>query len=142
MKTGWLLARYLAIGGFVFAIEIASFQAFVHAGFLLPVATSLSFLLAVSAHFTLNRFFNFRNFERTIVQQAGTYAVVAAFALFVQNAIVQVGVHVLTLSPLAAKVAGIAVNVPLGFLGHRYLTFGRGIGAALRRLYLSAGGAR
>jgi putative flippase GtrA len=132
-RTQSLFARYLAIGGFVFCIDVGSFQTLVKAGLFLPAATSLSFLLAVSTHFTLNRFFNFRNFDRTIVQQAGTYVVVAGLALLIQNAAVLSGVHLFGLSPIVAKIVGIAINVPIGFFGHRYLTFGRGIVATLQR---------
>lgn len=132
-RTRALFLRYVTIGGFVFCIDVGSFALFVRAGFLLPIATSLSFLLAVTAHFTLNRVWNFRNFERTIVQQARTYVVVGAFALLVQNAAVLAGVRLFGLPAVVAKVIGIAINVPLGFLGHRYLTFGAGITATLRR---------
>ena len=136
-RTQVLFARYLAIGAFVFCVDAGSFQIFVRAGLLLPVATTTSFLLAIAAHFTLNRFLNFRNFERTIVEQARTYVMVAAAALLIQNVAVLVGVYAFHLMPLVAKVVGIAINVPIGFLGHRYLTFGDGIAGTLRR-YRSA----
>jgi putative flippase GtrA len=109
----------------------------VRAGFLLPIATSASFLLAIMTHFTLNRFLNFRNFERTIVDQARTYVVVASVALVIQNAAVLTGVYLFHLVPLLAKIIGIAINLPIGFVGHRYLTFGHGIVGTLRR-YRSA----
>ena len=130
--TQLLLARYVAIGAFVFCVDVGTFQAFFRAGLILPVATSLSFGIAISAHFTLNRFLNFRNFERTITQQFGTYVIVAGVALLIQNAAVLGGVHYLGLPPVLAKVFGIALNFPIGFFGHRYLTFGRGIAATIR----------
>ena len=34
-----------------------------------------------------------------------------------------------------AKVGAVALQVPLSFLGHRYLTFGSGIRAALNRFF-------
>lgn len=132
-----MLARYLAIGAFVFCVDVGSFQAFVRAGLFLPVATTTSFLLATVTHFTLNRFLNFRNFERSIIQQARTYVVVAGVALLIQNAAVLTGVYVFHLLPLLSKIIGIAINIPIGFLGHRYLTFGDGIAGTLRR-YRSA----
>ena len=132
-RTQLLLIRYVAIGGFVFCVDVATFQALLRAGWILPAATSLSFTLAIATHFTLNRFLNFRNFERTIVQQLGTYLIVAAVALLIQNGAVLSGVYLLGWPPLLAKIAGIAINVPLGFLGHRYLTFGHGIAGTLRR---------
>ena len=136
-QTQVLFARYLAIGAFVFCVDAGSFQVFVRAGLLLPIATSTSFLLATVTHFTLNRFLNFRNFERTVAQQARTYVIVAAVALLIQNAAVLIGVYTFHLVPLFAKIIGIAINVPIGFLGHRYLTFGDGIIGTLRR-YRSA----
>jgi putative flippase GtrA len=132
-QTQLLLTRYVAIGAFVFCVDIGTFQAFLRAGLILPAATSASFGIAIATHFTLNRFLNFRNFERTIVQQFGTYLVVAGLALLIQNGAVLGGVHLLGLPPLVAKIIGIAINVPLGFFGHRYLTFGRGILGTLRR---------
>jgi len=128
-----LFGRYLTIGALVFCVEIAAFGVFVKAGLVLPAATSFSFLIATSTHFTLNRFFNFRNFDRTMLQQARTYVVIAGVALIIQNAVVLAGVHLLGLTPVAAKIVGIALNIPLGFLGHRYLTFGAGIVAVVRR---------
>ena len=132
-RTQLLLIRYVAIGGFVFCVDVATFQALLRAGLILPAATSLSFLLAMATHFTLNRFLNFRNFERTIVQQLGTYLIVAAVALLIQNGAVLSGVYLLGWPPLLAKIAGIAINLPFSFLGHRYLTFGHGIVGTLRR---------
>jgi len=38
----------------------------------------------------------------------------------------------LGMTPLVGKLIAVAVNIPLGFLGHRYLTFGTGIKGALR----------
>jgi putative flippase GtrA len=141
-QTGTLLGRYLAIGAFVFCIDVATFAAFVDAHLILPAATSLSFGIATATHFTLNRVLNFRNFERTIVQQLGTYLIVAAICLAIQNAAVLVGVHLLLMPPLLAKIAGIAINIPIGFLGHRYLTFDRGIVARLRRHDAALGSSR
>ncbi len=140
-QTQLLFARYLLIGGFVFCLDIGSFQVFLKSGafrafgpYSLAVVTAASYLLAVATHFTLNRFLNFRNFERTIVQQARTYVVVAALCGAIQLAVVEGGVHILGLPPLVAKILAVAINVPIGFLGHRYLTFGHGIAGAIRRL--------
>ena len=37
--------------------------------------------------------------------------------------------------PLLGKFVSIAFNVPIGFFGHRYLTFGRGISATLKEAF-------
>lgn len=127
-----LLVRYIAIGGFVFFLEVAAFWVFLFAHSPLLVATSLSFLIATSTHFTLNRSFNFRNFDRPALHQIRTYAVVAGFTLLVQNVVVSSSVGMIGLAPIYAKMLGILVALPLGYFGHRYLTFGPGIDAAIR----------
>jgi putative flippase GtrA len=132
--TQRLLTRYLLIGGFVFCLDVGSFQALLKAALFRPLATTASFLIAISAHFTLNRFFNFRRFERSALAQARTYSVVAGVSLLLSIVIVEAGVRLLGLPPIVAKIIAVAVNVPVGFLGHRYLTFGAGIGVAVRRL--------
>jgi putative flippase GtrA len=133
-QTQSLLARYLAIGGFVFCLDVGSFWLFLRADLYRPLATVLSYCIAVSVHFTLNRLFNFRNFDRTIVQQAGTYLVIVVLLAFLTVGVVEFGVRTFGLNPVVAKIVAIALNVPAGFLGHRYLTFGAGIGATFRRL--------
>jgi putative flippase GtrA len=127
-------ARYVAIGGFVFILDVGSFKVMYARGVVLAAATTLSYLLAVCTHFTLNRLYNFRNFDRALWRQARTYAVVAGLCLIVQLGVVEALFRLVHLDATLAKAAGVAVNIPLGFLGHRYLTFGHGIGGAIRRL--------
>ena len=140
-RTQALFARYVLIGGFVFCLDVGSFHVFDRSGlfrgfgqFAITLATATSYLLAVVTHFTLNRYLNFRNFDRTIVQQAGTYVVIAALCGAIQLAVVNAGVYWAGLPHDAAKVLAVALNVPIGFLGHRYLTFGHGILGAIRRI--------
>jgi putative flippase GtrA len=126
--------RYVLIGGFVFVIDVGSFKVLYGRGVILSVATVVSYALAVSTHFTLNRLYNFRNFERSVLQQARTYAIVAGGCLLVQVAVVEAAVRLGHIDPTLAKALGVIVNIPLGFLGHRYLTFGDGIASAIRRM--------
>jgi putative flippase GtrA len=126
--------RYVAIGGFVFAIDVGSFKLMYAHGVVLAVATTLSYVLAVCTHFTLNRLYNFRNFDRTLWRQARTYAVVATFCWLVQLGVVEGLFRLVHLDATLAKAAGVIVNIPIGFLGHRYLTFGHGISGTIRRM--------
>jgi putative flippase GtrA len=132
-RTQLLLARYLAIGGFVFCINYAVLRGLLHAHAETRLAAGLAFVASLLVHFTLNRFLNFRNFQRTIVQQAGTYAAVAAICGLVQITVVPLGLR-LGLSQLFALALAVGLNVPIGFLGHRYLTFGHGIAGTIRRM--------
>jgi putative flippase GtrA len=127
-------ARYLIIGTTVFVIDVGSFQALLRLRALLTVATALSYLLGISTHFTLNRYWNFRVFERSLGRQARTYFVIALSQLPVTIAIVEAGVHFGRLTPLEAKVLAVVLNVPLSFLAHKHLTFGPGIRSTFRDL--------
>lgn len=120
---------YLTIGAVVFAIDVGTFQLTVNAHLLLPIGATLSYLIAVATHFTLNRWLNFRNFERDVYAQARTYAAIVFIQYILTLAIIEAGVHLINLSPLAAKIVAIAVNIPVGFIAHRNLTFAGGIGA-------------
>lgn len=131
---GAQFARYLVIGSTVFLIDIGSFQLLVRLGALLAVATALSYMVGISSHFALNRYLNFRTFERSLGLQARTYFVIALAQLPVAIAIVEAGVHFGRLAPLEAKVVAVVMNVPLSFVAHKYLTFGGGIRKTFREL--------
>lgn len=125
---------YLIIGAVVFVIDAGSFQLLVLARLVLPAAATASYLAGVLVHFTLNRWLNFRNFERGLHAQARTYAAIVFFQYLLTLAIIEGGVHLVNLSPLAAKIIAVAVNIPIGFIAHRYVTFAGGIVARFRSL--------
>ncbi|HTX59255.1 MAG TPA: GtrA family protein [Verrucomicrobiae bacterium] len=125
------LARYLTIGGLVFVVDIGAFTLFLRLHWWLPAGTATAYALGVIAHFTLNKYVNFRAHDRSVHSQAVTYGAVVGFCLLTTLAIVS-GAVALGLPPLAGKLLAVAANVPIGFLGHRHLTFGRGILASLR----------
>jgi putative flippase GtrA len=127
-------ARYLIIGSTVFCIDVGSFQILVRLRMLLVAAVTISYLLGITTHFALNKYLNFRVFERSIGRQARTYLVIALSQLPITIAIVEAGVHIAKLSPLEAKVLAVGINVPLSFLAHKYLTFGAGIRGTLKEL--------
>ena len=114
------LGRYIIIGLIVTAIDTSSFAFQMKHHGALVVAATLSYVLGVISHFTLNRLANFRNFDRSWQQQGRTYAAI----VFCQ--------YLLMLTFVSTGVA-IAVLFPITFLAHRYLTFGAGIGAVGRR---------
>jgi putative flippase GtrA len=132
-RTQLLLVRYLAIGGFVFMLNLAALSWLLHVHAPYWLAFGVAFVVSLAAHFTLNRFLNFRNFERTIVQQAGTYSAVAAICFLVQVTVGPLALR-MGLPPLFALAIAVGLNVPIGFLGHRYLTFGHGIAGAIKRM--------
>ncbi len=127
------LARYVTIGGFVFCVDVGSFALLLRLHWWLPLVTTVAFSLGVSAHFALNKYVNFRAHDRPLHSQAVTYGIVVLICWISTLAIVGIAVS-LGAPPLVGKVIAVVLNVPLGFLGHRYLSFGRGIAETLRAL--------
>ena len=125
------LARYLTIGGIVFCIDVGSFAAFLRGVVPLLITTTLSYSLGIASHFTLNKYVNFRAHDRPAHSQAVTYGIVAFVCWLTTLGIVK-GAVLLGMPPLGGKLLAIAFNLPLGFFGHRHLTFGRGILSTIR----------
>ena len=141
-RTLYFFLRYIAIGGVVFCVQVGSFKFMLEAVNLAPAlprasyllgAGTLSYGLALLCHFSLNRILNFRNFERSPLQQAQTYGVIVFFQWLLTLAVIQLGTAC-GLNPVYAVIASIAINLPIGFLSHRHLTFGPGILATVRKL--------
>jgi putative flippase GtrA len=125
------LARYVSIGGFVTCLDLGSFAFFLRLHWPLIGVITASWALAVVTHFSLNKYVNFRAHDRPVHHQAVTYGIVAITVWLTTTAIVK-GAVALNVPPLLGKVIAIACNLPLGFFGHRYLTFGRGITATVQ----------
>lgn len=132
MKFFPVFFRYIGIGGLVFVLYIGTFQLLLLAQVYRPLATTIAYVLAVSSHFILNKFLNFRNFERSIAHQLKTYVIVVIFCWFVTLLVIEACVRGLGITPSLAQLVAVAVNIPTGFLGNYYLTFGGGVKALLR----------
>lgn len=131
---GGFFSRYLAVGAIVFVIDVGLFQTFVALRVTLWIGTSIAYAVGVVVHFLLNKYVNFRAFDRTILAQARTYVILQIPTLVVTALVVEVCTYGLHLMPLVAKAISIAINLPIGFLSHRYLTFSAGIGSMARRV--------
>jgi putative flippase GtrA len=119
-------AMYLAIGGTVFCVDVSMFQFCIAHRMILPLASTTAYFTGTTTHFLLNRYANFRRFDRAIHDQARTFA----FIIFVQWLITLAIISALVahgVLPTLARITAIAVNLPLGFVANRYLTFGVGI---------------
>ncbi len=127
------LARYLTIGGLATALDVGTFALLLRARWPLLAVITAAYGVGVATHFSLNKYVNFRAHDRPIQRQALTYAVVA-FTCWVTTTAIVKGAVALGAAPLVGKALAVAFNIPIGFFGHRHLTFGRGIGAALRRM--------
>jgi putative flippase GtrA len=127
------IGRYLIIGGIVFVVDIGTFQALLLNRTPVLVATVIAYLIALAAHFVLNRYLNFKAFSRTIHEQFRTYLIIQLGLLALTLVIVQLLSGFCGAPPLFSRGVAIVVNIPLGYSAHRYLTFEAGIKAVYRR---------
>ena len=133
---GWRyqFLRYITIGGIVFVVDIGSFKLLLGTKLVLFFVTTTAYALALSTHFTLNKFANFRAHDRPTHHQAANYAVIAFVGWVITLIVVETGTHRFGVAPLEAKLVAVVINLPIGFFGHRFITFGSGFLAALRRI--------
>jgi len=115
-----------------------------------PVAVALAYCVGMTVNFLLNRRLTFES-DRRGIDQARTFIVVALSGLAVTTALAALGRDALGLvippsgvlpavfGSVAApetlsRIIAIGLTSIYSFLGHRYLTFGRGIRLPLRRM--------
>ena len=120
------------IGGLAASADVATFQVLLWQGMFRPLATTVGFSIAVCIHFTLNKIWTFKSYQRPVAHQFRTYAVVMAVALLVTQIVIEGLVRGFHVQPIVAKLVAIVVQIPISFFGHRYLTFGVGLSATLR----------
>ncbi len=135
-------ARYVFIGGIVFIIDINVFRAMLnvrwplqalHSAFAVrQMATAISLLIAYVTHFNVNKYVTFRSFDRPASRQFATYLLVATTCWLITSLIIEVAVR-LGYAPLTGKCVAVLVNIPIGFIGHKKLTFGNGLRSFLIR---------
>ena len=123
---------YASIGGFVQVVDIGLFRTFLAARAVPELAATAAGAVAMVVHFSLNKYVNFRNHDRPVYRQAGTYLVVGFIWWVVTLTIIASLTRLFGVPPLYAKLVAVAVNFPVGYLAHRHLTFGKGITATVR----------
>ncbi len=119
-------ATYVAIGGTTFAFYITLFNLLVRGGVRVQLAATIAYFAGTALHFSLNRWANFRQFDRAVHDQARTFLVVILAQWLVTLAIVTL-LAARGVVPTLAAVVAVIVNLPGGFVANRYLTFGVGI---------------
>lgn len=123
-ETARTFAGYVVIGVLGVALYVALLWCFVHLHMPPLPAFTLSYVIAVSAQFLMNKFLNFKSFDRAIHKQAGTYVIITAFNYVIMIGVEELGIGPLRLSPIMAYMLSIPVNLPLSYFAHRFLTFG------------------
>lgn len=128
------IIRYYSISALALGIDLGLFQALIAAGRNAVMATTASYAVAAGFHFTVNRQWNFKAFHRPARRQLVTYGIIVVAAWAVNVAVIMLCTGRLGLAPLPAKLASVLVTLPMGFFGHKYLTYRHGITGAVRLL--------
>ncbi|MGA8535560.1 MAG: GtrA family protein [Candidatus Tumulicola sp.] len=128
------LTAYAVVGVIGTVLDVALFWVLVRLGVWIPLAVTLAFFGATAAQFVLNRHWSFRASHRPAIVQVPIYAIVTFVNLLLTLALVEAGIGLLHLSPIAAKVFSIPPTALVGFVANRYLTFGIGVRATFERL--------
>jgi putative flippase GtrA len=118
--------RYVTIGVVAVVVDLTCFQTFVLLHVFLPITTTIAFACGVVVHFTLNKLWTFRVRGAPHTFQIAAYVVVLSASFVVTQLVVETLVLGFHAVPIAAKLVAIVVQLPIGFFGHRYVTFRNG----------------
>lgn len=86
---------------------------------------TVSYVVAVTCQFMMNRYWSFRALERPIHHQALEYAGITLLNYLLMIAVELFGMRVLRLNPLESFALSVPINLPVGYLANRYFTFRR-----------------
>jgi len=87
------------------------------------ISTSVSYFIAVSFHFSANRFFVFQPGNTIISKSITKYLIVAFLNYVITIVIVEFSVSILDLSPYVGLMASVVMTVMTGFVLLKYWVF-------------------
>lgn len=122
---------YGTIGVGITVLDFGVLAVLLSEGLYRPLSVTVAYVVAGITQFMLNKYWNFRNFDRSISAQAGTYLILWVAFWLATVAWIEIAVRVLHIPPLVAKALFLPVNVVGGYLAVRHLAFGKGIRRAL-----------
>jgi len=124
-RSNWVqLAKFCAVGGVGYVINLAVYTALLHAGLHYIVAAICSFVVACTSNYFLNRHWTFHDRRGHVGVQGLQFLVVSAASLganlLVLHVLVKLG---LDDHKTVAQAIAIVVVTPLNFLGNRLWSF-------------------
>lgn len=123
-ENWWQLARFGAVGGSGYVVNLLVFWLAVHpAGLDHRIGATLAFLVAVTNNFVWNRIWTFAGATPTRVHAQAVRFLVVSVGGFVVNLVVLEALIAAGLPELAAQAIAVAVAMPVNFVGNRLWTF-------------------
>jgi putative flippase GtrA len=115
--------RYVTIGTVAVIADLTCFQTLVLLRVFLPITTTIAFACGVLVHFTLNKLWTFRVKGAPHAFQIAAYLTVLSASFLVTQLVVETMVLGFHAVPIVARIVAVIVQLPVGFFGHRYITF-------------------
>jgi putative flippase GtrA len=116
------LAKFCVVGAVGYVINLAVYDALLHAGLHYLLAATVSFLVAVSSNYVWNRIWTFRDRRAGVAAQGIRFFAVALVSLGANLGVL----HILIMGgagKLVAQAVAIVIVTPLNFLGNRLWSF-------------------
>lgn len=118
--------RYILVGGFVFFLYFSLIYLFVdHLEIYYPISISISYVIAVVSHFSLNKIFTFPDSDVGSWHQVLRYMVVLCMNYGVTIGVVWLLVERFYQSPYLGACIGIVLTTATGFVASKYWVFAK-----------------
>lgn len=118
---------YILIGVVVLAVDVLVLKTALAVGIYRPGAVTLGIFSGAIAQFLLNKLYNFPASSQPVAHQVTTYIGIFVMVWLATVGLVELGVRLLGLGAIWARLLTLFITVPTGFLTSRYLIFGPGV---------------
>ena len=125
VRTWQQLGKFCAVGAVGYLINLAVYDALLHAGIHYLVAATCSFLVAVTSNYTWNRLWTFREQRGHVGVQGMRFFLVSLAALGANLVVLHLLVAYGGLGRLTAQAVAIVLVTPLNFVGNKLWSFRR-----------------
>jgi putative flippase GtrA len=119
------LGKFCVVGAIGYLINLAVYDALLHAGLHYLVAAACSFLVAVTSNYTWNRLWTFRDQRGHVGIQGMRFFLVSVAALGANLFVLHLLIANAGLGKLAAQAVAIVLVTPLNFVGNKLWSFRR-----------------
>ena len=119
------LGKFCVVGAVGYLINLAVYDALLHAGLHYLVAATCSFLVAVTSNYTWNRLWTFREHRGHFGIQGLRFLVVSLVALVANLVMLHLLVVYGGLDKFPAQAIAIVLVTPLNFVGNKLWSFRR-----------------
>jgi putative flippase GtrA len=119
------LGKFCVVGAIGYLINLAVYDALLHAGLHYLVAATCSFLVAVTSNYTWNRLWTFRAQRGHVGIQGMRFFLVSLAALGANLVVLHFLVVYGGLDKLPAQAVAIVLVTPLNFVGNKLWSFRR-----------------